>query len=292
MTDVSCGHSHCLALTSEGFVYTWGMNKHGQLGLKDNTTRQVPVLLPGSAFTHAISKAPAASEFDGVIISQSPSQFKIQKIYADAHSSACIDSVGRLYTWGSGANYRTMHASAAVLFEPTVVDRLGKNEVKQFAFSDLASAALVVTKLTSVFPLEGPMKSFSKLTLRGCGFFPSDDIVVKFSRVGVAFVPPRSAVGNYLRDGVINCRPPRFNEPGEYEVALAVNGVDFLPDTLRITVYAEPTLASMSPHVGCLRTIASSNGSTISVVLVRICIDYHIYLLTLDGAQFDRSASQ
>ena len=46
--DVACGDSHTMVVTAdEKAVYTWGMNKRGQLGLGDTATRHQPVKIEG-----------------------------------------------------------------------------------------------------------------------------------------------------------------------------------------------------------------------------------------------------
>lgn len=116
------------------------------------------------------------------------------------------------------------------------------------------------------YPHEGPTKSFKKLTLTGCGFWPSEDIVVRFSRVGVAFVAPRSSLGEFKRDGVISCRPPIFAEPGEYEVALSVNGEDFAQQTLKIHVFEEPVLMSLAPLLVDIRDVEADGYIVVELV--------------------------
>ena len=165
-----------------------------------------------------------------------------------------------------------------VVKTPTLVHRLAKNEVNLFAFSDKASAALVISKLVSAYPLQGPMKSFTKLTLTGCGFYPSDDIVVKFTRVGVAFMPPRSSLGKFIRDGLIECKPPKFAQEGEYEVSLAVDGVNFVPETLKIDIYAEPCLLTVTPTVADARTILTEYNGNLDMFVV---CNVHICVITL-----------
>ena len=41
---ISCGHNHTMALTERGQLYSWGDDRHGQLGL--GPTNLEPVRLP------------------------------------------------------------------------------------------------------------------------------------------------------------------------------------------------------------------------------------------------------
>lgn len=77
---ISAGDSHMLAMTSNGDVYTWGLNNYGQLGQNsnDNSTYAVKVLSEdGQGFLTNIIDISAGT----------------------AHSSA-VDKFGNLYTWG------------------------------------------------------------------------------------------------------------------------------------------------------------------------------------------------
>ena len=46
VTSVALGSAHVLATSAEGFVFAWGDNTHGQLGLGDTDARDSPVLNP------------------------------------------------------------------------------------------------------------------------------------------------------------------------------------------------------------------------------------------------------
>ncbi|MCI5744872.1 MAG: hypothetical protein MR270_01150 [Erysipelotrichaceae bacterium] len=45
LIDVKCGASHSLALSKNGFVYVWGLNTSGQLGIKDEILLDTPTRL-------------------------------------------------------------------------------------------------------------------------------------------------------------------------------------------------------------------------------------------------------
>ncbi len=142
--DVDCGAGHCLAVSSTGLLYRWGLNKSGQLGLEDTATRYEPV----------------TAESDLTFV----------KVYADGHSSASIDQTGRLHTWGSNAHSRLMHRVCtpsrlnadpalvpkappiAVELTPRLVTdkQLHGCHVHSFAFAATSSACLVHTTITSV----------------------------------------------------------------------------------------------------------------------------------------------
>lgn len=43
--QVACGYAHTLALTDEGFVYSWGANAYGQLGTGNKSNQALPTLI-------------------------------------------------------------------------------------------------------------------------------------------------------------------------------------------------------------------------------------------------------
>uniref|UniRef100_A0A673K721 RCC1 and BTB domain-containing protein 2-like n=1 Tax=Sinocyclocheilus rhinocerous TaxID=307959 RepID=A0A673K721_9TELE len=45
IVQVACGYAHTLALTDEGFVYSWGANSYGQLGTGNKSNQAVPTLI-------------------------------------------------------------------------------------------------------------------------------------------------------------------------------------------------------------------------------------------------------
>uniref|UniRef100_A0A671MLA6 RCC1 and BTB domain-containing protein 2-like n=2 Tax=Sinocyclocheilus anshuiensis TaxID=1608454 RepID=A0A671MLA6_9TELE len=45
IVQVACGYAHTLALTDEGFIYSWGANSYGQLGTGNKSNQAVPTLI-------------------------------------------------------------------------------------------------------------------------------------------------------------------------------------------------------------------------------------------------------
>ena len=84
-TQAVAGGYHVLAVGSDGIVYSWGANDHGQLGngsLDANTPQTSPMPVKGA---------------DG-------QPFKAVQISAGYADSAAISPDGRVYTWGSENN--------------------------------------------------------------------------------------------------------------------------------------------------------------------------------------------
>ncbi len=77
--QVAAGGYHSIALASDGTVYIWGYNIHGQLGDASNTDSNVPVAVSTS----------------GVLAGK-----KIIQVAAGGYHSIALASNGTVYTWG------------------------------------------------------------------------------------------------------------------------------------------------------------------------------------------------
>ncbi|CAL1381160.1 unnamed protein product [Linum trigynum] len=76
--QIACGDSHCLAVTMDGEVQSWGRNQNGQLGLGTMEDALVP---------HKIQA------FQGI---------RIKMVAAGAEHTAAVTEDGELYGWGWG----------------------------------------------------------------------------------------------------------------------------------------------------------------------------------------------
>ncbi|KVH87985.1 Regulator of chromosome condensation 1/beta-lactamase-inhibitor protein II, partial [Cynara cardunculus var. scolymus] len=76
--QIACGDSHCLAVTMEGEVQSWGRNQNGQLGLGTTEDSLVPQKIEA---------------FQGVTI---------KMVAAGAEHTVAITEDGELYGWGWG----------------------------------------------------------------------------------------------------------------------------------------------------------------------------------------------
>lgn len=294
ITDLACGNSHCLALTSTGDVYGWGLNQRGQLGLNDFKARHQPEAL---------------SSLQSILST-------FQKLYANEHSSAAIDSAGQLWTWGSTSHGRLMHPTITnrnantfsetvpsdVPFSappksedvhsiavPSLVSLPGTQGLKfeHFAFSRTRAAVLVRTTLTDVSPKRGPKRGFSKLSIHGFGLSESSSILVKFaSRVYSLYNPPRSVLGRLQDPFTIVCKPPKFSELGMYTVSVSLDGGErYLPETFDITVYKEVTVLQQLPPIVDLR---SPVVESLLLVTLLICFRFLKLLPSFNDEYFCR----
>ncbi|KAF3631198.1 Ultraviolet-B receptor UVR8 [Capsicum annuum] len=76
--QIACGDSHCLAVTMEGEVQSWGRNQNGQLGLGTTEDSLVP------------RKIEAFKEIP------------VKMVAAGAEHTAAVSEDGELYGWGWG----------------------------------------------------------------------------------------------------------------------------------------------------------------------------------------------
>ncbi|KAL0828586.1 hypothetical protein Bca101_052264 [Brassica carinata] len=76
--QIACGDNHCLAVTMEGEVQSWGRNQNGQLGLGNTEDSLVPQKIQA---------------FEGV---------RIKMVAAGAEHTAAVTEDGDLYGWGWG----------------------------------------------------------------------------------------------------------------------------------------------------------------------------------------------
>jgi len=75
IVSVASGNDHCLALSAEGEVYSWGIGIYGALGHGDDDARAVPSRIESLSRVERITAGPFGT-------------------------SAAVDEKGRLFTWG------------------------------------------------------------------------------------------------------------------------------------------------------------------------------------------------
>mmetsp|Transcript_24942 Transcript_24942/g.59983 ORF Transcript_24942/g.59983 Transcript_24942/m.59983 type:complete len:872 (-) Transcript_24942:170-2785(-) len=91
VTSVCCGRAHCLALTGNGQVFSWGSGEKGQLGLGNVGKLYKPKIVP---FFRDFKVGGASSESVAVI----------QVAAGGRHSAAILEGHSAVYTWGDNAS--------------------------------------------------------------------------------------------------------------------------------------------------------------------------------------------
>ncbi|XP_060089857.1 E3 ubiquitin-protein ligase HERC2 isoform X3 [Heteronotia binoei] len=97
---VNSGGKHCLALSSEGEVYSWGEAEDGKLGHGNRSPCDRPRVI------------------------ESLRGIEIVDIAAGGAHSACITAAGDLYTWGKGRYGRLGHGDSEDQLKPKLVEAL------------------------------------------------------------------------------------------------------------------------------------------------------------------------
>lgn len=94
--DIACGSKHCLALSTNGIIYTWGEGKFGQLGngRLDNSSKPEPINI---------------------------SLQSIIAIKAGHNSSFCITEENDYYTWGDLSNSKFGYSALDISENPIPV---------------------------------------------------------------------------------------------------------------------------------------------------------------------------
>ena len=87
--SISCGQDHCVAVSSEGQVFTWGSNSRGQLGLGDSENRFRPTLVRTM-------------------------RRQVRDAQCGAMHTVCLMTGGSVYAWGAGVSSSSSSSSRTV----------------------------------------------------------------------------------------------------------------------------------------------------------------------------------
>ena len=118
---VNSGGKHCLALSSEGHVYSWGEGDDGKLGHGNRLSYDRPKLIDALLGTEIVD------------------------IACGGHHSAAITSAGWLYTWGKGRYGRLGHGDSDDQLKPKVIAALQGYKVVDVACGSGDAQTLCVT---------------------------------------------------------------------------------------------------------------------------------------------------
>lgn len=123
ITKVACnsGGKHCLALSADGDVYSWGEGEDGKLGHGNRVSYDRPKLVT------------ALSGMEVVAIA-----------CGGAHS-ACLTARGRIYTWGKGRYGRLGHGDSEDQLVPKMVEALTTFRVIDVACGSGDAQTLCIT---------------------------------------------------------------------------------------------------------------------------------------------------
>lgn len=97
ISKITCGWDHCLALDTQGRVYSWGSGQNGKLGLGTEENVSVPTVLASLL------------------------SVKFAQVSAGCEHSAAFSDDGVLYTWGHGDGGRLGHGDNSPCTSPVLV---------------------------------------------------------------------------------------------------------------------------------------------------------------------------
>ncbi|NBI28384.1 RCC1 domain-containing protein [Chengkuizengella marina] len=170
--QVSAGGYHTVALSSDGTVYTWGMNIFGQLGDGTDDDKNVPVLLDdfandgediiqvsaGSSYTVALSSDGTVYTWgsnndgqlgDGTAINKNEpvevnfdAEAFIDQVSAGSFHMTALTSKGKVYTWGWNSYGQLGDGTAINKNEPVEVNFDAGVTIKQVSAGVAHTAAI------------------------------------------------------------------------------------------------------------------------------------------------------
>lgn len=104
ITQVSCGDHHAAFISGDGFLFSFGRNTEGQLGVGDQT----------------LVKSSAPLLVDSLQRGDESSQ--IMQVSCGGNQTAVILSSGELFTWGEGQYGATGLGTQQNVYSPTKVE--------------------------------------------------------------------------------------------------------------------------------------------------------------------------
>ena len=165
----ACGARHCLALGSDGTVYSWGYGGDGQLGHGDFQIQTMPTVVKamqgegvidvscGEKHSLALTSGGDVYSWGDGSLGQlglgdsrkqhTPSRIMelsgkmILQCSAGHFHSACVEDTGSVYSWGAGQSGRLGIGDEANVMTPTLVEELqdaGIQTVRCFAEHTMA----------------------------------------------------------------------------------------------------------------------------------------------------------
>ncbi|XP_041128227.1 E3 ubiquitin-protein ligase HERC2-like isoform X2 [Polyodon spathula] len=118
---VNSGGKHCLALSSEGEVYSWGEAEDGKLGHGNRSPCDRPRVI------------------------ESMRGIEVIDVAAGGAHSACVTATGELYTWGKGRYGRLGHGDSEDQLKPKPVEALQGHRVVDVACGSGDAQTLCLT---------------------------------------------------------------------------------------------------------------------------------------------------
>jgi alpha-tubulin suppressor-like RCC1 family protein len=142
--SIDAGYASSLALGWDGRVYSWGRNKHGQLGQGDKIDRPSPALVEGledvrgvvagahcvaltqsgAVFTWGSALQPEAQDLLRPILVEGFSEVRVSHVRASLYVIYAIGEDGEFFSWGRGLYGLLGHGDKQDQTSPKHVDAL------------------------------------------------------------------------------------------------------------------------------------------------------------------------
>jgi len=220
IASASAGFGHTVAITTDGDIYTWGLNNYGQLGVGDKETRWYPI--------------PVTKDIVGRYL------LDIKKVRCTEYSTFILDSQGQLYSWGKGFIGHQSHT-----YEDIPRKIALNTEHRHFIdiYTSYRDAAFFAPlRVFSISPFCGPVSGGTKLMLIGTAFTDSESLKVRFKYAN--FILEKEAHYD-VHSNSIEILTPNFKEEGEefslpVEVSLEVtmDGENYCPVEQTFLIYS------------------------------------------------------
>jgi hypothetical protein len=244
-------------IDQNGNLYTWGSNRCNRL-LRSETNNTAE-----ASSIHSVRVVD--NSIDGQMSIRMKKNHKSANIYL---SSAHIDDLRRSYN--SIHNFDderddfseekkaetslSFSASSSLYSIPGKVNIFEDQIISSFSFSSQFSNVLIHSMVNDLSPRDGPCKNFTKLVIYGQGFWDTDRILVKFTPLyGDENSVSKSVQGRFESTREISCKPPRVSEYGYYNIAVSMDGIHFLNQSLQLRIYKDIEVLSITPSVIDLR---------------------------------------
>lgn len=129
IVDIAAGTSHCLALTSDNYLYSWGFGGYGRLGHGEQKDSMYPTLVQHLGYENIIARA--------------------SKIACGPTCSLVIDGQGMMYLWGKWKNTGDGGTGQSWM-TPRVVPDLQGWKLKDISAGSVSLFALAKAEKTTI----------------------------------------------------------------------------------------------------------------------------------------------
>ena len=126
IVNMSLGYYHSAAISSEGSIFTWGMNENGQLGDRTTDSKYIPIKITNPNYKYLGDK--------------------FKSIYLGLSHTAAITEKGQVYSWGDNSNGQLGNGTTIEKTMPSYIGNLPQTymdeTIQSISLGSLHSAAV------------------------------------------------------------------------------------------------------------------------------------------------------